>query len=178
MNKPKAEELRDNGWKRAWLGLGGNIGDVIKTLGNALEDMAHAPAIRLKAVSSYYRTPPWGKTDQNQFVNVCCEIETGLSPEELLQFCLNLEKKYGRLREVKWGPRTLDIDVLAYENIDHYHSETLDIPHPLMTKRAFVLEPLNEIAPDLVINGREVKAWKNECQNEGIVVLPTHFTIR
>lgn len=170
--------MKANICNKAWLGLGGNIGDVVLTLNSALKDIDGSPYIHLQHVSSFYRTPPWGKIDQNEFVNICCEIETGFSPEYLLQFCLNIEKIYGRQRKEKWGPRTLDIDLLAYDNIGHYHSPTLSLPHPLMTKRAFVLRPLSEIAPQLVIEGRTVSEWNNDCSDDGIVILPTHFTTR
>ncbi|MCT6920183.1 MAG: 2-amino-4-hydroxy-6-hydroxymethyldihydropteridine diphosphokinase, partial [Bifidobacteriales bacterium] len=163
---------------KAWLGMGGNVGDVIGTLEHALKDIENSADVELIRVSSFYRTPPWGKTDQNEFVNICCEIKTRLSPEKLLQICLAIEQNYGRLRKIKWGPRTLDIDLLAFEDIDQYHSRTLTLPHPLMTERAFVLNPLNEIAPELKINGRTVKDWKKDCNDDGIVVLPTHFGIR
>lgn len=172
------EPIRANLSSKAWLGLGGNIGDVVLTLTCALKDICGSPYICLQQVSSFYQTPPWGKTDQNEFVNICCEIQTGFSPEDLLQFCLNIEKKYGRERKEKWGPRTLDIDLLAYDNIGHYHSPTLSLPHPLLTKRAFVLRPLSEIAPQLVIEGRTVSEWNKDCPDEGIVILPTHFVTR
>ncbi len=172
------KEALNGVWKKAWLGMGGNVGDVIGTLEHALKDIENSADVELIRVSSFYRTPPWGKTDQNEFVNICCEIKTRLSPEKLLQICLAIEQNYGRLRNIKWGPRTLDIDLLAFEGIDQYHSPTLTLPHPLMTERAFVLDPLNEIAPDLKINGRTVKDWKKACNDDGIVVLPTHFGIR
>ena len=168
----------DNTPKKVWLGLGGNIGDVPSTLKYALADIEQSSENHLISVSSFYQTPPWGKIDQNRFVNICCEIETLFDPEKLLQFCLHIEKKYGRERKIKWGPRTLDIDLLVYENIPHYRSETLTLPHPLMTERAFVLYPLCEIAPTLVVNGRTIKEWKKDCADDGIVILPTHFTMR
>lgn len=174
MNKPIEPVL----WNKAWLGLGGNIGNVVSTLKCALEDIGRAPDVRLQHVSSFYRTPPWGKTDQNEFVNICCEIETCFSPEDLLRFCLNVEKTFGRQRKEKWGPRTLDIDLLVFDNIGHYQSPTLSLPHPLMTKRAFVLRPLSEIAPDLVVDGRTVSEWNNDCPDDGIVILPTHLPTR
>jgi len=157
------KEALNGVWKKAWLGMGGNVGDVIGTLEHALKDIENSADVELIRVSSFYRTPPWGKTDQNEFVNICCEIKTRLSPEKLLQICLAIEQNYGRLRKIKWGPRTLDIDLLAFEDIDQYHSRTLTLPHPLMTERAFVLNPLNEIAPDLKINGRTVRDWKKAC---------------
>lgn len=172
------QPVKANLSNKVWLGLGGNVGDVILTISGALKDIDRCPYIHLQQVSSFYRTPPWGKTDQKEFVNVCCEIETGFSPEDLLQFCLDIEKKYGRERKVKWGPRTLDIDLLTYENIGHYHSPTLSLPHPLMTKRAFVLRPLSEIAPLLVIDGRTVSEWNKDCPDDDIVILPTHLANR
>lgn len=164
--------------KRAWLGLGGNLGNVQLTLTNALEDISHAPQITLERVSSFYQTAPWGKTDQNDFVNLCCQISTSLAPEDLLRLCLKIEQDYKRVRKEKWGPRTLDIDLLIYESVDQYSSKTLTLPHPLMTERAFVLKPLSEIAANIVVNGRTISEWSLRCPDQGVVVLPTHFTIR
>lgn len=157
--------------KRAWLGLGGNIGNVQLTLVNALRDLERSSDVTLERVSSFYQTAPWGKTDQNQFINLCCQVLTSLTPEDLLQFCLKIEEDYGRVRKEKWGPRTLDIDVLVYESVGQYKSEKLTLPHPLMTQRAFVLKPLNEIAANMVINNRTVSEWNSSCPDDSVVIL-------
>lgn len=161
--------------KKAWLGLGGNVGDVVLTLQQVLNSLSQIDAIKLIKVSSFYKTPPWGKTDQAYFVNLCCAIETDLTPEALLQTCLKLEEKFGRVRHEKWGPRTIDIDLLAYESIDHYLSKSLTLPHPFLTERSFVLRPLCEIAPELMIKGVAVKEWNQRVQDSDIVVLPTQY---
>ncbi|WP_297322026.1 2-amino-4-hydroxy-6-hydroxymethyldihydropteridine diphosphokinase [uncultured Bartonella sp.] len=164
--------------KRAWLGLGGNIGNVRLTLEKALRNLDQSPDVSVQHVSSFYQTSPWGKTDQNDFINLCCQISTNLLPEDLLEFCLKIEQKYGRVRTEKWGPRSLDIDLLVYESVDQYRSAKLTLPHPLMTRRAFVLRPLCEIAPDVVVNGRTVSDWNQHCSDHGVVVVATHSTIR
>lgn len=161
--------------KKAWLGLGGNVGDVVLTLQQALNSLSQIDTIKLIKVSSFYKTPPWGKTDQAYFVNLCCAIETDLTPEALLQTCLKLEEKFGRVRQEKWGPRTIDIDLLAYESVDHYLSKSLALPHPFLTERSFVLRPLCEIAPELMIKGQAVKDWNQRVQDSDIVVLPTQY---
>ncbi|MHC5307269.1 2-amino-4-hydroxy-6-hydroxymethyldihydropteridine diphosphokinase [Bartonella sp. LJL80] len=158
---------------RAWIAMGGNVGDVQTTMKRALESLRQSRAIKLNAVSSFYQTPPWGKVDQSSFLNLCCELETDLAPEELLRLCLRIEQEQGRVREEKWGPRTLDIDLLFYEGVEEYQSPRLSLPHPFLTQRPFVLQPLNEIAPDLVIHGKPVQEWNERCRDPNIVILTT-----
>ena len=102
--------------------------------------------------SSYYETEPVGYEDQDWFLNGVIQIETTLEPKKLLEFCQSIEKQLKRKRIIRWGPRTIDVDILLYE---HYNSdeEILTLPHPRMKERAFVMIPLFEIAPDLIING-------------------------
>lgn len=159
----------------AWLGMGGNVGDVISTLSGALDRISQISSVHLVCVSSFYQTPPWGKIDQPPFINLCCKVRTGLDPEALLDVCLQIEVYFGRVRSEKWGPRTLDIDLLAYDGFDDYSSNTLKLPHPFVTQRPFVLEPLNEIEPDLVILGKPIKTWNSQCRDSGIEVLPTRY---
>jgi 2-amino-4-hydroxy-6-hydroxymethyldihydropteridine diphosphokinase len=99
--------------------------------------------------SSYYHTRPWGKTDQADFINAVVQVETELTPRELLELCLAIEKQMGRIRDEKWGPRIIDIDILCY-GTQVLQEPNLTIPHPYLHERAFVLVPLNEIAPDYV----------------------------
>lgn len=155
---------------RAWLGLGGNIGDVRATIRAALAALDRRGA-HVVARSSDYETPPWGKTDQQSFVNACAEVETSLAPHELLALCLDVEKDLGRVRHEKWGPRVIDIDVLAYEGrvID---TPDLIVPHRYMLDRAFVLVPLREIAPDLRIGAETVAEHARRFDADGIVRLP------
>ncbi|WP_420963804.1 2-amino-4-hydroxy-6-hydroxymethyldihydropteridine diphosphokinase [Brucella sp. IR073] len=154
--------------KRAWLGLGGNIGDPVAAMGQALRMLDERKDARVVKVSSVYRTPPWGKTDQAWFHNACAEIETALSPVALLDACLDIEKGLKRLRLERWGPRTIDIDVLAFEGVEHLDAPTLTLPHPRMTDRAFVLVPLAEIAAGLAVNGRTVAEWRDACDDKGV----------
>jgi len=139
----------------AALAFGGNLGDPVAAFAAALRGLRAHPAITLGALSSVYRTAPWGKTDQPEFLNMAALVETTLGPEELLAFCLELERAGGRERGERWGPRTLDIDILTYgeEAIDR---PGLQLPHPRIAERAFVLAPLAEIAPDRMISGRTV----------------------
>lgn len=140
---------------KAWLGIGSNIGDMAAMLDRAVTLLAAVPGIRVVARSSDYRTPPWGKTDQPWFLNGAVGIETDLTPHALLDACQSIERELGRVREERWGPRIIDIDVLAYEGAA-VDDERLVLPHRYVRERAFVLVPLAEIAPDLVIGGERV----------------------
>lgn len=138
----------------AYLGLGANLGDPLAALAEARRLLSdHA---RIAAASSLYRTPPFGVVDQPDFVNQVLRLETGLSPQALLDLCLAIERQMGRVRQRRWGPRLIDIDVLLYgdEAVD---TPQLTLPHPGLSERAFVLVPLLEIAPDLAIGGRALK---------------------
>jgi 2-amino-4-hydroxy-6-hydroxymethyldihydropteridine diphosphokinase len=151
----------------ATLGLGGNIGDPPAAMAQALATVAESQNCRLLDVSQLYRTPPWGKIDQADFYNCCALIETSLSPEALLDFCLDIEKGMKRVRIERWGPRTIDIDVLTY-GAQILKTGKIEVPHPRMTERAFVLMPLADIAPDLAINGRSVSQWLLDADKVGI----------
>ncbi|KRE03256.1 2-amino-4-hydroxy-6-hydroxymethyldihydropteridine pyrophosphokinase [Bosea sp. Root670] len=139
----------------AALAFGGNIGDPVAAFAAALKGLRAHPDITLGQLSSIYRTPPWGKTDQPEFLNMAALVETSLPPQDLLAFCLELERAGGRERRERWGPRTLDIDILTYGDaiIDQAR---LQIPHPRIPERAFVLTPLAEILPQRLIGGRSV----------------------
>lgn len=136
----------------AYLGLGGNLGDREATLAAAIDELRATAGVHVTRVSSLYETPPWGPVPQGPYLNACVAIETTFSARALLDLCLTIEKHHGRERLVRWGPRTLDIDLLLYgeATIDE---PGLIVPHPRMAERAFVLVPLAEIAPDLVIGG-------------------------
>ena len=137
----------------ALLGLGGNLGDVRETLERAIERLCIDDAVRLLARSGDYRTPPWGRTDQPAFVNCCIAVETALPPHALLQRALATERAFGRDRASgeRWGPRTLDVDILAYEGVT-LREPDLILPHPRLLERAFVLIPLAEIRPEFTVN--------------------------
>jgi 2-amino-4-hydroxy-6-hydroxymethyldihydropteridine diphosphokinase len=151
----------------AALGLGGNIGDPPAAMAQALNAFATHEHCRLLAVSHLYSTPPWGKVDQADFFNCCATIETSLAAEALLDLCLEIERGMKRVRNERWGPRTIDIDVLTYGEAI-ITTERVEIPHPRMTERAFVLMPLADIAPDLVVNGKPISEWLNAADKTGI----------
>ena len=151
----------------ALLGLGGNIGDPRTTMAAALGRIDARPDCDVVAVSRLYRTPPWGKTDQPWFFNACAAVATTLPPRDLLELCLATEREFKRERRERWGPRTLDVDVLDYGE-GPYADDALILPHPRVTDRAFVLIPLAEIAPTLRIGDRTVAVWAAAADPEGI----------
>ena len=138
-----------------YLSLGGNLGDPAKSMGAALRMLDADADTRVTGVSSLYRTPPWGKLDQPDFLNAAAAISTGLAPRALLDLCLDAERKLKRVREERWGPRLIDIDILVFGD-RVIHETGLEVPHPRMLERAFVLAPLAEIAPGLVVSGRGI----------------------
>ncbi len=160
---------RHDGKHWAALGLGGNIGDAKASIARALRLLDERADCDVVAVSRLYRTPPWGKTDQAWFFNACAAVSTRLSPEELLDAGLSIEREMKRERLERWGPRTIDIDVLIYDDI-RQSGGRLEIPHPRMTARGFVLMPLADFAPDLPIEGRSVAHWLEHADTGGIEV--------
>jgi 2-amino-4-hydroxy-6-hydroxymethyldihydropteridine diphosphokinase len=155
-----------------YLSLGGNLGDPAQSMGAALRILDADDNTRVVTVSSLYRTPPWGKLDQPDFLNAATEISTTLAPRALLELCLDAERKLKRVREERWGPRLIDIDILVYgERI--IHETGLEVPHPRMLERAFVLAPLAEIAPGLAVGGRSMAERLNAVDAAGIERLPT-----
>lgn len=151
----------------AAIGLGGNIGEPTVTMAKALALLDARDDVDVLAVSALYRTPPWGKTDQAWFFNACALLGTMLSPEGLLDVCLGVEADLGRIREDRWGPRTIDLDVLLHGDF-HSDAATLTVPHPRMTERAFVMVPLADIAPDAIIGLQSVESWASQAQDIGI----------
>lgn len=154
-------------FRQATLGLGGNIGDPARAMAEALRALDARPDCRVVAVSRLYRTPPWGKTDQDWFFNACALIETRLGAEPLLDTCLAIERDMKRERKERWGPRTIDIDVLTYEGVQQTGGR-LELPHPRMTGRGFVLMPLADVAPALDVQGRTVESWLKDVDVAGI----------
>jgi 2-amino-4-hydroxy-6-hydroxymethyldihydropteridine diphosphokinase len=142
----------------ALLGLGGNVGDVRTTLDRATTALCDGSDVRLLAQSSDYKTPPWGVEAQPAFVNRCIAVATALTPRALLDRALTVERVLGRdrAREQRWGPRAIDIDLLAYDDLE-IDEPGLALPHPRLFERAFVLVPLAEIAPDRMIAGVRVR---------------------
>jgi 2-amino-4-hydroxy-6-hydroxymethyldihydropteridine diphosphokinase len=155
----------------ASLGLGGNIGDVTDSFILALRQLADSPGVTLRRISSIYRTPPWGKLDQPSFLNMAALIETTLPARALLALCLEIERKMGRRRLERWGPRTLDIDILTYGDTT-IDEPDLKAPHPRIAERAFVLAPLAEMAPRLRIADREIAQWLALVDRAGVEVEP------
>ena len=138
------------------LGLGSNLGDRKAHLVDALRALENWDGIRVTAISSLWETPPWGIEDQPHFLNACVLIETSLLPLDVLDACLAIEREHGRERSLRWGPRTLDMDVLYYDDVE-VAEDRLILPHPRMLSRIFVLAPLAEIAPGKVIGGATIR---------------------
>ena len=151
---------------RAALSLGGNIGDARATIAAALAAL-EASGVRVVARSSDYRTRPWGKTDQPDFTNVSAVVETALPPLELLAVCLEVERQLGRVRYERWGPRLIDIDLIAYDDV-RMDTPALTLPHRHAHERGFVLIPLAEIAPDLLIGDRTVAELAARFANDSV----------
>ncbi len=157
----------------ALLALGGNVGDVRATFDRAIEKLCDGTEVRLTARSSDYSTPPWGVRDQPPFINSCLVVETSLTPQDLLARAQTVEQMFGRDRasERHWGPRTLDIDILTYDDLV-LRTPELTLPHPRLFERAFVLVPLAEIAPERMILGWRVRAVLAKLDTAGIEKLP------
>jgi 2-amino-4-hydroxy-6-hydroxymethyldihydropteridine diphosphokinase len=132
----------------AFIGLGSNMGDRYQYLMRAIDFLAGHPAIELVNISSVYETDPVGYEDQDQFLNMVIEAKTKLTANDLLAECMKIEQMLGRKREIKWGPRTIDLDILLF-NQENIETEKLIVPHPRMLERAFVMVPLLEIRPEI-----------------------------
>ncbi|MCR5176330.1 MAG: 2-amino-4-hydroxy-6-hydroxymethyldihydropteridine diphosphokinase [Anaerovibrio sp.] len=141
-----------------YISIGSNIGDKEANIKAAVNQLAASDKIQLISVSSLYRTPPWGNTEQPFFLNGALLVRTSLKPHDLLSLCQDIERGLGRVRHEHWGPRTIDLDLLYIEGIKVRLPE-LVIPHPYMLERSFVLVPLQEIAPELMINGRGISEY-------------------
>ncbi len=137
----------------AYIGLGSNLGDKKANIKKALELLEECPGVRVKRVASLYRTAPVGFTKQDWFLNTVAEVDTMLEPHELLALLLETEERLGRVRTVRWGPRTVDLDLLIFAE-EEIESPDLIVPHPRMGGRAFVMVPLAELVPELKIPGK------------------------
>lgn len=150
----------------AYVGFGANLGDPARTLREAAARLA--PRIgAIEAGSHLYRTRPVGGPDQPEFRNAVARVRTGLSPEGLLTVLLAVEAEFGRVRDVRWGPRTLDLDLIWYEG-EERDDERLALPHPRAHEREFVLRPLAELAPGLVLRGATVSEWLARLAPQGV----------
>ncbi len=153
--------------KKAYLGIGGNIGDTKGNIESSIELLKESSDIIVTQVSSFYETEPVGYVDQDWFLNVVVEVETSLSPIELLKYCQGVENELKRVRTIRWGPRTIDVDILFFEDFES-DSEILTVPHPRMTKRAFAMVPLYEINQELEINGESINSIVENLKGEQI----------
>lgn len=162
---------------RVFVGLGSNLGGEIETLykgpkaqlEQALVTLSEHSQIKLLKVSSFYQTPAIGPGEQADYVNSVAMLETSLTAYNLLDFLQSVENKHGRVRTERWGPRTLDLDILLYDQLIE-NSSRLTIPHPRLHERAFVLIPLADLDPNLVIaNNQNVTQLLANCSSQGIV---------
>jgi 2-amino-4-hydroxy-6-hydroxymethyldihydropteridine diphosphokinase len=151
----------------AVLGLGGNIGDPRMAMAKAIEALSANSCVDVTAVSALYSTPPWGKTDQPAFLNAAVRVETGLTPRGLLETLLAVERLLGRERGERWGPRSIDIDILLFgtQTIDE---PGLRVPHPRLSERAFALAPLVDVLPDATFAGRTAAEWLSLSDRSGM----------
>lgn len=158
---------------QALIAFGGNVGDARTTIARAIDAFCDGGEVLLVRRSSDYETPPWGVTDQPPFVNACILVETALAPPALLARGQTIERLHGRdrSRETRWGPRTLDIDLIDYAGAT-LNEPDLTLPHPRARERAFVLAPLSEIAPDWRIGGVSVTEALAGLDAGGISRLP------
>ena len=154
--------------RAVYLSLGANLGNRRKTLREAVRRLGAAEHIKIHSVSSVYETEPWGKTDQPRFLNLAVALATTLAPEELLALTQGVENELGRVRHEHWGARTIDIDLLQFEG-EQRNTPELTLPHPYMTERAFVIVPLAEIAPALLVNGKSVEGWRRGINDKGVI---------
>ncbi|MFZ5942644.1 MAG: 2-amino-4-hydroxy-6-hydroxymethyldihydropteridine diphosphokinase [Bacillota bacterium] len=159
----------------AYLGIGSNLGNTKENLMEGIRLLQNHGQIKAIKVSSLYKTEPIGYKEQEWFLNAVLWIKTELSPLELLEYCQSIESKLKRRRVIKWGPRTIDIDILLYGNLN-LNGEILTIPHPRMTERAFVMIPLAEISPQLVIGEKSIKELTLDLKGQGIVKLDSNLT--
>ena len=139
--------------RKALIGIGSNIGDRKAYIDIAIDALNHIPSVKVSRMSSIYETTPWGYVNQENFYNAVLEVETNLSPAALLGVCLGVEAGVGRMREIKNGPRVLDLDLLLYDGKECTSAE-LTLPHPRMFERDFVLIPLKDLYPEMKIYGK------------------------
>jgi 2-amino-4-hydroxy-6-hydroxymethyldihydropteridine diphosphokinase len=157
---------------RAFLGIGSNVGDRAQYLKSAVRLLRNIPQSTVAKVSSIYETEPWGNPDQEAYLNQTVELQTGLEPDQLLESCQAIEFHLGREHKEKWGARTMDIDILLYDSRE-VHQTDLQIPHPRLSERRFMLVPLAEIAPELSVprTGHTVSRMLEACEDTGGVRL-------
>jgi 2-amino-4-hydroxy-6-hydroxymethyldihydropteridine diphosphokinase len=160
-----------SGGADAIIALGSNMGDKVANIAAAIDTLTGRGDIRLVRRSRDYRTAPWGKTDQDWFVNACISVDTALGPHELLARCQDAERRLGRVRAEKWGPRVIDVDILWWKG-GAVATPDLKLPHPFIAERAFVLVPLADIAPNLVLGGRTVRQLLAAIDTGDVLAMP------
>lgn len=164
--------MHKNAYSRAFVALGSNLAEPEAQINLAFAALAQLPQTRLCTQSALYRTTPVGFTEQPDFINAVALVETTMSAHDLLQSLLAIEHQFGRVRDFRNAPRTLDLDLLLYEDLMQ-HEAGLTLPHPRMHERAFVLVPLLEIAPDCVIPGKGNAAdWLTQVSDQTIARVP------
>lgn len=162
----------------AHIGLGSNLANPEAQVLAAFDEIAATPGVRLERRSSLYRTAPVGYDNQPDFINAIARVSTTLAPQALLDALLGIERTHGRVREFLNAPRTLDLDVLLYDDLQ-IATDTLSVPHPRAHLRAFVLLPLLEVSPDLMIPGLGAAgAWLAHCQDQPISRIADAMTVR
>ena len=163
----------------AYIGLGSNLSDTVAgqeldsraQLNLAIDSLSAHPHILVSKRSSFYQTPAIGPGEQPNYINAVAQLDSQLSPLDLLDLLQSIENQQGRVRTVRWGARTLDLDILLYDQLIE-NSERLTVPHPRMHERGFVLAPLSEIAPNLCLpNGENIQQLLANCSMQGIVKL-------
>lgn len=156
-----------------FLGLGSNIGERAEYLQKALALLQKNSLIKSVEVSSFYETPAWGKTDQAPFINCVAKVLCECALMDLLKLCQKIELDLGRERHEHWGPRTIDIDLLCTDDdieVDNLYNQDLKMPHPYMLERSFVLVPLAEIAPDVLVKGIAVKEHLSKLADRDTII--------
>ena len=150
---------------KAYLGLGTNMGDRLEYLNSACILLSEYENINITKKSKIYETKAWGYTDQADFLNMCLEINTSLDEIQLLEVCGQVEQKLNRKRIIRWGPRTIDVDILFFNDII-LNNEKLSIPHPRISERAFVLIPLMDLNTNLVIKNKTIDVYLDSLSSE------------
>jgi len=160
--------------RRTYIGIGGNVGDVVLSMCQAVQQLGKSDEVDLVDGSNLYQTPPWGDVDQDWFINACFSIETTLTPHLLLDHLKEIERDLNRKKTRRWGPRTIDLDILWMEGVT-LREDGLEIPHPRINERAFVVVPFCDIARnDLVINAHPLDHWMKQLDSDKIKKMPAN----
>ncbi len=156
----------------AAIGMGSNLGESLDTLKNAIKTLDEIPGINLISYSNWYRTKPVGGPKQPDYINGCALLKVELTPHKLLEILLDVEQKFKRVRLEHWGPRTLDLDLILYDDLI-LDTPNLQVPHPRMRERAFVLVPLAEIAPNWIdpVSGKTIAQLLEVIECSGVCKL-------